>query len=401
MAPDWTLIQSPVSDNFNGISSSPRGQLRVAVGNGGKIVHFNQASPSGVVMSSGTTNDLFDVYVLSPDFAVAGGRDIILLWNGSVWSPIITNSGLYLPVWATPDRSTIIYNSFKDVYQYQPENYQVTGGWNKVHSGQAEKQLFGLDGVALDWVAVGAQPSADINDPNNDPYSLIFDGNSITENTSFAPEIRGMTDIAANFHFENRIFADGAEDAPGFCTDQNDPQCTPEPTGCSGSSPGECFAVTASLEAGGAAEFNLPSPPIVDVYLGTSILNWEILDPEIVDLVGYSVVVGNFGPDVATGVALTIVADGRETVKNIACPDFTHNSTDVVHKFDLNTSLAPGETKTCEFALTTQRVNSDLPDRTGGIYTHVYANEADLNFKNQAVSCEITTGTCTRVSLAH
>jgi len=501
--PDWTLIQSPVSDDFNGISSSPQGKLRVAVGKGGKIVHFHQASPSGVVMPSGTTNDLFDVYVLSVDFAVASGRDIILLWDGSVWSPIITDSGLYLPVWATPDQSTIIYNivdesggftpfhlrcawdvakaerspfcqagaldigfcgssddikivkqsgdidaikndlsplngqagtifeqpidrnltavyipsagclpgpyppwdifavdSFKDIYNYQPENFQVTGGWNKTHSGQAEKQLLWIDGVALDWVAVGAQPSADINDPNNAPYSLVFDGNSITENTSFAPEVRGMTDVTTDFHFEHRIFSDSAEDEPGFCTDQSNPLCTPEPTGCSESSPGECFSASASTEAGGVAEFNLKSPPVVDVYLGTSIINWDILDPTIVDLVGYSIVVGNFGPDIATGVTLTMVADGNETVKNIACPDFTHTSADVVHKFSLNTPLAPGETKTCEFAQTTETVVDHVGTRrSGGIYTHVFSNEADRDFRNQSTACDITTGTCTRIAL--
>jgi len=502
VGPDWTLIQSPVSEDFNGISSSPRGQLRVAVGKGGKIVHFNKSAPTGAVMNSGTTNDLFDVYVLSPDFAVASGRDIILLWDGSAWSPIITDSGLYLPVWATPDQSTIIFNivdesggfrpfhlrcaydvakaerspfcqagsldigfcgssddikivkqsgdidaiksdlspvnglagtifeqpldlnltavyipatgclpgpyppwnifavdSFKDIYHYQPENYQVTGGWNKTHTGVVEKQLFWINGVELDWVAVGAQPSADMNEPNNDPYSLVFDGNSITENTSFAPEVRGMTDVTTEFHFEHRIFADGAEDEPGFCTDQNNPLCTPEPSGCSESSPGECFSVSASTEAGGVAELNLKSPPVVDVFLGTSILNWEILDPEIVDLVGYSIVVGNFGPDVATGIMLTMVADGNETIQNIACPDFTHKAVGAVHKFDLNTPLAPGETKTCEFASTTQKIISEKPDRTGGIYTQAAANEADRNFKNQAAACEITTGTCTRLSL--
>jgi hypothetical protein len=120
---DWDLVQSPSNETFNGISSSPDGRFRVAVGNSGTIVHFTEDSPNGAVVASGTSNDLFDVHVVSEDFAAASGRDVVLKWDGAEWTTIVANPGLYLPVWATPEKDYIIYNL---VSEGGPFNYRLS-----------------------------------------------------------------------------------------------------------------------------------------------------------------------------------------------------------------------------------------------------------------------------------
>jgi len=497
LAQDWTFTQSPVNEHFNGIDSSPDGRLRIAVGNAGKIVHFNRASPSGTVMASGTTKDLFDVYVGGAGFAVASGRDNVLLWNGTNWSPIITDDGLYLPVWATPDQSTIMYNivdesgssfpfhircsydiaagerspfcqagsldinfcadggditvvqasgdieaiqkdlspttgsvgmvfdqvntlsltsvfipptacnggglppqeitainNFKDVYHFGPDINGVSE-WTRVHTGTNDKTIVWVDGTGInDWVAGGYQPSADVNDPTNDSYALSYDGNAFTELTGFADGMRGITDLSYHFNYTDRIFADGGEDEPGYCTDAANPACTPAPAECVGSEPGDCFMLSASLELGGLAIYKPPvPPPVADVYILGSSAGWVLPNPDGVDTVNYLFLIGNNGPETATKVSVSVAQTFGETVTVTNCADFIDITLTYGTVFHLKGDLPKGDLHTCEFSITSRPVPGKN-ERTGVKSMNTFNHKPDRNPANNKTVCSMQTGIC-------
>lgn len=86
----------------------------VGVGDRGVIIHFEKGGPRR--MPSGTTNQLLDVYVAAPDFAVAAGVGIVLLWNGEQWSPIATGpaGATYRGGWASPEADVVLYGRRHD-----------------------------------------------------------------------------------------------------------------------------------------------------------------------------------------------------------------------------------------------------------------------------------------------
>ena len=117
----WTATPTPASGTLVGISA-PSAEFAIAVGDGGEIVHF-VGNDAGALVDSGTTEDLFDVLALGPDFAVASGTNVVLLWDGQSWSPIVENMdtmnpAFYTPVWAPPERDRVLY--------------QQLGGFNSV-----------------------------------------------------------------------------------------------------------------------------------------------------------------------------------------------------------------------------------------------------------------------------
>lgn len=106
----WQLQSTPASGDLNGISA-PSLDLAMGVGNGGMIVRFDSGG-SGTLMNSGTTNDLYDVFVASPSMAVAAGIDTVLLWDGSNWNSISSSSdgSLYTGTWITPEQDLVLYD---------------------------------------------------------------------------------------------------------------------------------------------------------------------------------------------------------------------------------------------------------------------------------------------------
>lgn len=118
VAPAWNLVQSPASATFNGIAIADE-HLAIAVGNDGTIVHFVDGD-SGTVVPSGTSEHLLDVYAVAGDFAVAAGIDVVLLWDGSTWSPLVENdTGTALsPVWASADRDLVLYGTLGQQFNF-------------------------------------------------------------------------------------------------------------------------------------------------------------------------------------------------------------------------------------------------------------------------------------------
>ena len=112
----WERIDVPGSETLNGVSTGQDG-FAVLVGNAGLIVHRD---PEGNLSlpASKTTEDLFDVFVHNADLAIAAGRDVILLWDGNVWDPILTDIGdiVYTSVWITPQGNTAIINTFNGAW---------------------------------------------------------------------------------------------------------------------------------------------------------------------------------------------------------------------------------------------------------------------------------------------
>lgn len=108
---NWTLRSTPSSDVFNGISSRD-GNFAIAVGENGTIVHFNNGD-DGTVVPSGTTQELYDVYVSSPNFAVAAGEDVVLLWDGVQWDPLFTGDTgtAYTGTWISPEQDVVLFES--------------------------------------------------------------------------------------------------------------------------------------------------------------------------------------------------------------------------------------------------------------------------------------------------
>jgi uncharacterized repeat protein (TIGR01451 family) len=120
----WTLNNTPSNEVFNGISS-PNGYFAIAVGDNGSIVHFNNGD-AGTLMPSGTTQELYDVYASSENFAVAAGEDIVLLWNGSQWSELFSSNTntIYTGTWISPEEDVVLYESlgqFNIICPYLPD----------------------------------------------------------------------------------------------------------------------------------------------------------------------------------------------------------------------------------------------------------------------------------------
>ena len=114
----WVLTPTPANDTFNGVSA-PNSDFVIAVGENGTIVHFI-AGDSGTVMPSGTTEELFDVYASSPHLAVATGAGKVLLWDGSNWSTLRTetNDVIFTGTWITPEEDAIFYGILGDQFSF-------------------------------------------------------------------------------------------------------------------------------------------------------------------------------------------------------------------------------------------------------------------------------------------
>jgi len=95
--------------NFNAIHGVPH-ELMIAVGNKGNIVHFVFGEPP-TKMPSGTERNLLDVYVASPNLAVAVGDGIVIVWDGSSWSSVAgADSALsYDQTWVSPVPGLILF----------------------------------------------------------------------------------------------------------------------------------------------------------------------------------------------------------------------------------------------------------------------------------------------------
>ncbi|TDR17586.1 DUF11 domain-containing protein [Marinicella litoralis] len=96
---------------MNGISAV-NNYFVIGVGNYGSIVHFVNGD-NGTLIPSGTTNDLYDVYAVSEDLAVATGKDVVLLWDGSAWNKIVDSATdtPYTGSWITPEKDVVFYQS--------------------------------------------------------------------------------------------------------------------------------------------------------------------------------------------------------------------------------------------------------------------------------------------------
>ena len=90
----------------------------VFIGNNGTIMHFNSVTNDAQLMPSGITENLFSVMVVDRDFAVAGGEQYALLWNGTSWNIIQDfsmnpNANFITSVWAPPEKNTVYYQDFR------------------------------------------------------------------------------------------------------------------------------------------------------------------------------------------------------------------------------------------------------------------------------------------------
>ncbi len=109
--PIWNLDQSPTSEILNGISAA-NNFYAMGVGENGSIIEFINGD-SGSSMVSGTDKDLYDVFVASQQLALASGEDIVLLWDGSDWQPVVesaTNT-FFTGTWITPEKDFAFYQS--------------------------------------------------------------------------------------------------------------------------------------------------------------------------------------------------------------------------------------------------------------------------------------------------
>jgi len=121
--PTWTITQTPSSETFNGISAA-NNYFAIGVGKNGSIVHFKNGD-AGTIVPSGTTNELFDVYAVSENLAIASGKDIVLLWNGTAWSKIvdINDDRFFTGTWITPEKDVAFYQSlgiFNFIFPHLP-----------------------------------------------------------------------------------------------------------------------------------------------------------------------------------------------------------------------------------------------------------------------------------------
>jgi hypothetical protein len=99
---------------FNAVDGI-EGELVVAVGDNGAILHY-QHGLEPTRMPSHTSKNLVDVHVGSRQFALAVGSNILLQWDGLVWSkvaqvrPFMTYSG----IWASPDGKLVLLGGRRD-----------------------------------------------------------------------------------------------------------------------------------------------------------------------------------------------------------------------------------------------------------------------------------------------
>ncbi|WP_439643810.1 Ig-like domain-containing protein [Gemmatimonas sp.] len=121
----------------------------LAVGSNGVIARFDGTTWSA--MTSGTTRNLFAVWMESANLAYAAGANGTLLrWNGTAWSSEASGSTLALnALWAGDN---VVYAVGNDGTMLR----RTTGTWSSVALPTGE-DLFGVHGVtASDVVAVGA-----------------------------------------------------------------------------------------------------------------------------------------------------------------------------------------------------------------------------------------------------
>lgn len=104
-------IQTPTTQTLNGLAAVPGRTF--AVGNGGTIVHIDTTHPSGVLVPSGTSENLFDVFARSQNLAIVSGNNRLLLWDGDEYATLVQLNdnppSALLPVWISPDRAAAQY----------------------------------------------------------------------------------------------------------------------------------------------------------------------------------------------------------------------------------------------------------------------------------------------------
>ncbi len=123
----WVLNTSASTETFNGITA-PEIDFAIAVGENGAIVHFVDGDNTGVLVPSGTNSELFDVYATSRNMAVATGEDIVLLWDGVSWDPIVEidppQNLVITGAWISPEEDVVWYGipgaSFNQVCPFVP-----------------------------------------------------------------------------------------------------------------------------------------------------------------------------------------------------------------------------------------------------------------------------------------
>lgn len=123
----WVLNTSASSETFNGITA-PDIDFAIAVGENGSIVHFANGDTTGTLVPSGTSSELFDVYATSRNMAVATGEDIVLLWDGVSWEPIVElsppSNTVITGAWISPEEDVVWYGipgaSFDQVCPFVP-----------------------------------------------------------------------------------------------------------------------------------------------------------------------------------------------------------------------------------------------------------------------------------------
>lgn len=114
----WTLNSTPANEVLNGISY-PNESYAFAVGNNGAIVQFISGD-NGTLMDSGTTNDMYDVFATDGNTAIAAGEDVVLVWDGINWTPIVenTNGTIYTGTWITPEEDAMFYESLGSPFNF-------------------------------------------------------------------------------------------------------------------------------------------------------------------------------------------------------------------------------------------------------------------------------------------
>lgn len=105
---------------FNAVDGDS-GELMIAVGDHGAIVHITEGARSTRV-DSPTTADLLDVHVGSRNFAVTVGEGVVLLWDGVHWRQLVERAfdTSISHAWASPDELLVIYTNGEDGRQACP-----------------------------------------------------------------------------------------------------------------------------------------------------------------------------------------------------------------------------------------------------------------------------------------
>lgn len=95
----------------------------VLVGTNGTIIHYNPITGGAQNMPSGVTGNLFNVNVVNRNFAVAGGVNTVLMWNGVEWNEIVNfpntpNPTFVTPAWSDPQMNMIFYQSVSQPFSF-------------------------------------------------------------------------------------------------------------------------------------------------------------------------------------------------------------------------------------------------------------------------------------------